>query len=41
MEFETENCAELVMNKKRETTERIELPNQESNKTLGEKESYE
>ena len=38
MDFENENCAILIMKKgKPETTEGIELPNQENIKELGEK----
>ena len=41
MEFSIEKCAMLIMKRgKRETTERIELANQESIKILGEKENY-
>ena len=40
MEFGIEKCATLIKKKQqRETTERVELPNQESLKTLGEKEN--
>ena len=40
MEFVIEKCAMLIMkNRKRQITERKELPNQESIKTLGEKEN--
>ena len=41
MEFDTGKCAMLVMkNGKRETTERIKLPNQENIRALEEKETY-
>ena len=40
MEFDIEKCTMLIMkNGKRETRERTELPNQESIRTLGEKEN--
>ena len=42
IEFSTEKCAILIMKSGRKKTgERIELPNQESAKTVGEKENYE
>ena len=42
MEFAIENCAMLIMNsKKRETIKGIQLPIQESIRTLGKDENYE
>ena len=41
MEFGINKCAMLIMkSRKRETTKRIELPNQESIRMFGEKENY-
>ena len=41
MEFGIENCAKLIMKSgKRAITEVIELPNQKSIRTFGEKENY-
>ena len=41
MEFGIEKCAMLIMKSgKRQITEGTELPNQERNRTLGEKEDY-
>ena len=41
MEFDIEKCFILIMKReKKETTEGIKLPNQESIKMLGEKENY-
>ena len=41
MEFGIDKCAMLVMKSgKRRMTEKIELPNQEKIRTLGEKETY-
>ena len=41
MEFGIEKCAMLIMKSgKRETVKRLELPNQKSIRTLGEKENY-
>ena len=41
MEFGIENCAMLIMkSRKRQITERIELPNQERIRFLREKENY-
>ena len=41
MEFEIEKCALLIRKSgKRQMTERIELPNQESIRILGEKKNY-
>ena len=41
MEFGIEKCATLIMKSgKRHMTERVELPNQEKIRMLGEKETY-
>ena len=41
MEFGIEKCAMLIMKRgKQHITERMELPNQEKMRTLGEKESH-
>ena len=41
MKFEIELCSMLIMtNGKKERVEEIEVPNQKSNRILGEKESY-
>ena len=41
MEFDIEKCAKFIMNSgKRQAVEGIELTNQESIRTLGEKENY-
>ena len=41
MDFDIEKCAMLIVKSgKRQIVERIELPNQESTRTLGEKGNY-
>ena len=40
IEFGIEKCAILIMKSRRQMTERIELPNQEPIRMLGDKENY-